>query len=204
MVVTPTFATGLGVVIAAMLATSASQAVFSYPPDNGEPCRVSHCGVGTGGGQGSLASGRSHPLPTGRPKGVHPSGGPSATPSPSPGTYPVVFFQVMHDGQGRFTVELSVTPDQRTPARGWRLWVRFRPPVRVSGVWGAQLVRRGAQSVLVQGGGDQWQGEGRGIRVFIFGNGPAGPPVGCVFDGQSCEVEVVSGSPWRGQAARAA
>jgi hypothetical protein len=134
--------------------------------------------------------------------GVPPSDGSSPAPSPSPGTYPVVFFQAMHDWQGGFTAELSVTPDQRTLALSWRLWVRFRPSVRVSGVWGAQLVRRGAHSVLVQGGGDQWQGEGRGIRVFIFGNGPVGPPVGCVFDGRPCEVEVVSDSPRHGHGAR--
>src|SRR5436189_3124642 len=58
-VVTPTFAAGLGVVIAAGLAYPTTKTVISYggtPPAGGEPCLVEGCA--SPGGSGDLATAR--------------------------------------------------------------------------------------------------------------------------------------------------
>ena len=56
--VTPTFAAGLGIVIAAGLAYPMTRTVISYggtPPAGGQPCRVNGCVSGTPG-DGGLAT----------------------------------------------------------------------------------------------------------------------------------------------------
>src|SRR5215472_10252742 len=56
-VVTPTFAAGLGVVIAAAMSYPMTRTVISYggtPPVGGSPCQVADCGTGMPDGSGAL------------------------------------------------------------------------------------------------------------------------------------------------------
>jgi hypothetical protein len=201
-VVTPTFAAGLGIVVAAALAFP-MQTVFSY--------------VAPGAiGQGGLRCGQdgcSHqPLPTGKPEPfgaaggtLNPSAPASAKPadagdgSPTPsgqqtGTgdttvaEPQLSYKITSKWQGGFWGQITITFPGAVPAN-WHL--RFGYP-------GGHILGMNPNSRLAPNGHaavvrstDYATGTGPDGRIFAVGVGVQGVPMHparCSFDGRPCRI----------------
>lgn len=202
-VVTPTFAAGLGVVVAAVLAYPV-QTVFSY---------VAPGAIGPGGlrcGQ----NGCSHvSLPTGKPEPFGASGGalnPSSPASAGPadnnggpaapsgqqsggggGTtvaQPHLSYKITSKWQGGFWSQITITFSGAVPSN-WHL--RFGYP-------GGHILGMNPDSHLAPNGhaavvrsSDYATGTGPDGRTFAVGVGVQGiptHPARCSFDGQSCHI----------------
>ena len=196
-VMTPTFAAGLGVVIAAGLASGAAPSVLRYggPPDDGRPCAVKGCGPA---GTGTLASAK----PGRRLAGpVHSPAGKAAPDthailaaprSPGDGQDPVVRYQtVRKDGNGGFQGQITLA--SRSGAGLPRQW-RFRftyPSGQIVSVWASGAVQRSAHAATVTGGQDpEGRSWGQDAQIGFTVYGPPGPPAGCTFAGQPCHYRV--------------
>jgi hypothetical protein len=193
-VVTPTFAAGLGVVIAAVLAVAFPLAnVISFgngPQAGGSPCPVEGCPStgGSGGGEpASVKPGRKLVTPAPARPRAHgrtpaPSGGGKSTPLPGP----AVQYQTAYQWSDGFTEQIVITPTAGSPAN-WRLLLTYSS-ARIVNVVGAGWVPQGGHSVLVQPGGEGGQppAGGGSIRIYVVVTGSPGPPSGCSFDGQAC------------------
>lgn len=197
-VVTPTFAAGLGVIVAAVFAYPlAARAVLYYRDrvPSGQPCTVKGCGAGQGAGIPDLASARpGYKLETPAPATPSPwasgprtpgAGGSSPSASPPGGNSPVVHYQAMSQGQGRFQAALAVLPTPGQPFRAWRLEITY-PSARIVGVRGGRVLSQSVHTVVVGPAGQD--GGWDGVNVVIEVAGPAGPPGGCVFNGRACDV----------------
>jgi hypothetical protein len=198
-VVTPTFAAGLGVVIAAVLAVAFPLAnVISFgrgPQAGGSPCPVEGC-LSTGGGGGgepaAVKPGRKLVTPaparlkahgrTPAPSGTQPGGGKG---SPPPGGA-AVRYQTADQWQDGFVEEIVISPTPGSSA-AWRLLLTYSS-AHIVNVGGAKWSSQGEHSVLVQPestGGQPPPGRGS-IRIYVAVTGSPGPPSGCSFDGQAC------------------
>jgi hypothetical protein len=197
-VVTPTFAAGLGVVIAAVLAVAFPLAnVISFgkgPQAGGSPCPVEGC-LSTGGGGGgvpaSVKPGRKLVTPapaskthgrTPAPSGTQPGGG-KGTPPPGGAA---VQYQTAGQWQDGFAEEIVISPTAGSSAN-WRLLLTYSS-AHIVNVVGAGWVAQGDHSVLVYPGGtgEQPPTGGGSIRIYVVVTGSPGPPSGCSFDGQAC------------------
>jgi hypothetical protein len=198
-VVTPTFAAGLGVVIAAVLAVAFPLAnVISFgkgPQAGGSPCPVEGC-LSTGGGGGgepaSVKPGRKLVTPapgrlkahgrTPAPSGTQPGGGKGA---PPPGG-PAVQYKTVGQWPDEFVEEIVLSPTAGASAT-WRLLLTYSS-AHIVNVGGARWVPQGEHSVLVQPLGAEGQppAGGGSIRIFVTVTGSPGPPSGCSLDGQAC------------------
>lgn len=195
-VVTPTFAAGLGVVIAAVLAVTYPVAVISYgkdPPAGGSSCPVENCLAIGGGGPGEPAivkPGRK--LVTRAPArakthGGAPAPGGTGTPTPSGAA---VQYQTVGQWQDGFFEEVVISPAAGSPSASWRLLLTYSS-ARIVNVGGASWVPEGEHTVQVEpgGSGGQPSPEGGSIRVYLAVTGSPAPPSGCSFDGQTCRSE---------------
>jgi hypothetical protein len=201
-VVTPTFAAGLGIVVAAVLAYP-MQTVFSY--------------VAPGAlGQGGLRCGQdgcSHqPAPTGKPEPFGAAGGPlnpspSASASPAdagegsaapsgqrtgtggtPAAQPHLSYKITSKWQGGFWGQITITFPGAVPAN-WHL--RFGYP-------GGHILGMNPDSHLAPNGhaavvrsSDYATGTGPDGRTFAIGVGVQGVPTHparCSFDGRPCHI----------------
>ena len=178
LMVTPTFAAGLGVVVAASLAANMTKTVLHFSsPLPGRQCSVGNCHVQPNHG-GTLASARPGvPIPATRKGGAR-SGSPGAG---SPGDGSGAGWRGGRRGGGRLWITYQVTEqwaggfaDQITigglAGRGdsWSLAVAF-PGARIAGVQGAGWLWRSADSGVAQGttqgggpGGDRQGGHQQG------------------------------------------
>lgn len=191
-VVTPTFAAGLGVVIAAVLAYPMARTVFRYSAPDGQPCQLKRCGVGAQGNVPALASAKPGlPLVTPTPS-VSPA---SRTPDPV-GTHPyrppwhgqpVIDYQTVHQQMAAFVATLTVITPSRLPSGGWRVGFTY-PSATILSVWGGAVLSQSPHSVVVQGS----QAGPQGIRLRVEVTGRAGPPATCVFNGQPCRIVTVA------------
>jgi Cellulose binding domain len=191
--VTPTFAAGLGIVIAAVIAYPLTRTVISYgpaPPVAGHPCPVTHCAT-TAPGSGGLATakpGLRLPPPTPRPRRhVAMPAGPAAA-----GPRPVMTYQTLHEWLGGFAGEVTITMPAGPVPASWRLRLSY-PSATIGGVWGAAWTARGPHVVLVRSPGQSDPGTGVPsggdagyIRIYLEVTGPPGPPTGCQLNGQPC------------------
>ena len=104
--VTPTFAAGLGIVIAAGLAYPMTRTVISYggtPPAGGQPCRVNGCVSGTPGDGGLATASPGRQLATPSPALTDPASSvPGASGAPASGQRPVMQYQTMREWQSGF------------------------------------------------------------------------------------------------------
>lgn len=197
-VVTPTFAVGLGVVIAAALASRVPGSVFRYngPPDQGQPCAVKGCGSP---GNGTLASARPGTLllnpvlhhPAGSQSGA--SGGPAPAAGPgtsAPSSHDVIMqYRALHqEWNGNFIAEISFTSRTGQPLANWTLRVTY--PGQITGVWAGQPLPHGTHSATVTSG--QYPGSGGQVQILFSVSGRPGPPGSCTFDSQRCHYSVVS------------
>jgi hypothetical protein len=201
-VVTPTFAAGLGVVVAAVLAYP-MQTVFSY--------------VAPGAlGQGGLRCGQDgcsqQPAPTGKPEpfgaaggALNPSPPASARPaghgdgSPAPsgqhtgtgGTaaaQPLLSYKITSKWQGGFWGQITITFPGAPPAN-WHL--RFGYPGRhILGMNPDSHLAPNGHAAVVRSS-DYAAGSGPDGRTFAVGVGVQGVPTHparCSFDGQACHI----------------
>ena len=201
-VVTPTFAAGLGVVVAAVLAYP-MQTVFSYV-------------VPGALGQGGLRCGQNgcsrQPLPTGKPE---PFGAARGTLNPSPpapakpadegdgspgpsgqqtGTgsttvaVPHLSYKITSKWQGGFWGRIIITFPGAVPA-DWHLRFGY-PGGRILGMNPDSRLAPNGRAVLVRSS-DYATGTGRDGRTFAIGVGVQGVPTHparCSFDGTPCHI----------------
>jgi hypothetical protein len=212
-VVTPTFAAGLGVVIAAGLAYPTTKTVISYggtPPAGGEPCLVEGC---ASPGSGDLATARpGQRLETPPPAAKSPA--PSASPAPGGGGTvaagpPVMQYQTLRQWDTGFFGQVTITGTGGSAQGNWQLRLSY-DSAHIIGVWGGKWSASGDHAVVVtpdSGDGTSHDGSSS-VQVVLAVSGRAGPPSGCDFNGRACQTSGHSqpgGSPsqqqpqWGGQ-----
>jgi hypothetical protein len=183
-VVTPTFAAGLGVVIAAGMALPMTRTVISYggePPVGGHRCPVKDCDNGSPGDGGTLA-GAKPGLPLVTPSPVTHSPDPAAAPSTGgaaagrsgrSGPQPVMQSQTLRQWQSGFIEQITITdPGEQAPAN-WQLRLTY-DQARIIGVWGGQWSPSGDDTVVVTpsaGDGHTSDGGGGGGTGFASDSG---------------------------------
>lgn len=194
-VVTPTFAAGLGVVVAAVLAYPMTRTVISYggtPPVGGSPCPVEGC-VSGAPGDGSLAT--ASPGTRLAPPSAATRPGPSAAPGPggggavASGPQPVMQYQTLRQWQRGFIGEITITDPGGSAPGDWQLRLAYES-AHIIGVWGGQWSPRDDHTVLVtpDSGGEHTEGGDGNVQVILAVSGSPGPPSECAFDGQTCRV----------------
>jgi hypothetical protein len=166
LLVTPWFAAGAGIVVAAALALNSPRDSLTFRPN------TSRCGtcIEAGG------------LPPARPgvqiKSAHVDGGAARPAAPRP----VVGFQVIRGPDGTFSETLTIPPGQARS--GWRL--SFRLPGRpIIQVWDAIWQPAGPWGGLASMPGDEGGPVGQSFQVFARGT-PVRPS-GCVLNGHACQ-----------------
>ena len=203
-VVTPTFAAGLGVVIAAGMAYPMTKTVISYggtPPAGGGSCLTAGC---VGDGSGELATARpgqrieSPPLAAKSPD-------PSAAPAPSgggtvaTGPPPVMQYQTLRQWQSGFFGQVTITDSGGAAQANWQLHLSY-DSAHIIGVWGGKWSASGDHAVVVTpDGGDGTSHNGSSsVQVVVAVSGQAGPPSGCTFNGRTCQTDRTGdhSQPW--------
>jgi Cellulose binding domain len=208
-VVTPTFAAGLGVVIAAGMAYPMTKTVISYggaPPAGGGSCLTAGC-VGDGSGDLATASPGERLEP---PAATNPD--PSAAPAPSgggtvaAGPPPVMQYQTLRQWQSGFIGQVTITASGGSAQASWQLHLSY-DSAYIIGVWGGKWTSSGDHAVVVtpdSGDGTSHNGSSS-VQVVLAVSGPAGPPSACTFNGRACQTapsgdnSQPGGSPWQGQ-----
>jgi hypothetical protein len=193
-VVTPTFAAGLGVVIAAGMAYPMTKTVISYggaPPAGGESCQTAGC-VGDGSGELATAS-PGQRLET--PPPVAKSPDPSAAPAPSgggtvaAGPAPVMQYQTLRQWQSGFFGQVTITDTGGSAPANWQLHLSY-DSAHIIGVWGGKWTPSGDHAVTVTpdtGDGTSHDGS-TSVQVVLAVSGQAGPPSSCDFNGRACQT----------------
>jgi Cellulose binding domain len=193
-VVTPTFAAGLGVVIAAGMAYPMTKTVISYggtPPVGGNPCQTVGC-VGDGSGELATASpGRPLETPppaangTDRPASSAPGGGGTVAAGPPP----VMQYQTLRQWDSGFFGQVTITDSGGSAQDKWQLRLSY-DSAHIIGVWGGKWSASGDHAVVVtpdSGDGASHDGS-RSVQVVLAVSGRAGPPSGCDFNGRACQT----------------
>ncbi len=200
-VVTPTFAAGLGVVVAAVLAYP-MQTVFSYVApgaigQGGVLCSQGGCGheAGTKAKPApfGIGGGVLNPPPPGAAKPDSDDGAPAASGQTGSGgsttvALPQLSYKITSKWQGGFWGQIIITFPGAVPAN-WHL--RFGYP-------GGHILGMNPDSHLAPNGhaatvraADYPGGSGAGGRTFAVGVGVQGMPTHparCSFDGRACHI----------------
>ena len=203
-VVTPTFAAGLGVVVAAVLAYP-MQTVFSYvaPGASGRGsllCTQGGCGhqsgpgkpapLGVGGGALNPSSPRSAgPGSDGRPASPGQSGSPGQQAGGSGGAAiaePRLSYKITTKWQGGFWGQITITFPGAVPAR-WQLRIGY-PAGHILGMNPDSHLAPNGHAAVVRST-DYARGSGPDGRTFAVGVGVQGAPAHparCSFNGRAC------------------
>ncbi len=198
---TPTFAAGLGVVIAAAVGVPAPKVVLSTVPDLGQPCRLSGCGSG---GNGTLATRPgTRPLlnsPQKRFGSSRAAAGPGGTAGSgvagrSSGRVRVQYRTLGQDWGGGFTGEIILTSRSGKPLTGWTLTFSY-PQGQIEEVWAGTLVPHGMHTATVSAAQYHpgWFGSDQAAIMFSV-SGRAAPPASCTINGHSCHFTISQGGP---------
>jgi hypothetical protein len=190
--VTPTFAAGLGVVVAAVLAYQVGTPSFrvNMPRWNGQRCANAGCAAVPGGGApASVKRGKRISVPTSPAAGGTPSPRPARAGTRPAASQPVVTYQTINSWPGGFLGYLTVTFTRGHAPAHW--WLRFSyPHGRIQRVWGPvrwepKSEHTGVVSgTRVSGQVAAWPG----IEFWFEAAGHAGKPDRCVFSGVACRV----------------
>jgi hypothetical protein len=192
-VLTPTFAAGLGVVVAAVLAYP-MRTVFLYASPNGSSCKVISCEANSPAG-GLPASGPTRRLNTPGPGGTHHgatsgarharAGGGGGTPAAAP----QLSYQTSRTTDGGFDGTIVIDFKPKIAHQRWRLRFSY-PSSRILGVWADSYLHirhDGPHTAVVASPGSPGQGASlRLVRVSIEVAGRPGPPRRCSFNGNGC------------------
>jgi hypothetical protein len=203
LLVTPWFAAGFGILIAAAMALATpKRAVLSYGPvDPGIACQHLRCGWPVPRpGPGSLASAKPGiqlqlPQKIRRAPAVSPAKSPAVPPAVTvrPSTAPrpassaeiAIHYTVLRHGHGTFLSVITVQSSRKLGA--WSLGFVI-PGARISDVWGGKWQPSASGSGGVASGRPwPWTRSGPGTaKIVIFATGRPRPPTGCTFDGAGC------------------
>jgi hypothetical protein len=193
-VVTPTFAAGLGVVIAAGMAYPMTKTVISYggaPPAGGGSCLTAGC-VGDGSGDLATASpGQRIEPPTPAATSPDPSAAPAASGggTVAAGPPPVMQYQTLRQWQSGFFGQVTITNSGGSAQANWQLHLSYGSAY-IIGVWGGKWTASGGHAVVVTP--DSWDGTSHNgsssVQVVLAVSGPAGPPSECTFNGRDCQT----------------
>ena len=196
LMVTPTFAAGLGVLVAAGLAANMPRTVLHFSsPVPGIQCSAGVCAT-TEPNNGTLASARpgkhispSSPGTSGAAAGSHADR--RADPHRSSSAARVTY-QLTHEWPGGFMDQISITGmDARRSS--WSLALAY-PGARVTNVLGAQWQATSPYAGVAEGypepdpgvpGGDGRHGSWW-VQFTVVLDGSPMAPVGCDFDGHPC------------------
>ena len=194
-VLTPTFAAGLGIVVAAAMAAPTHSVVLSTRPYSG-PCAVQGCRAT--GGPGTLASGPGSKrlVNPARVPASHAAPGQHAVASAAGHGVLVQYRTVGQNRDGSFVGQLILASRTAKPLRNWVLQFSYPGQVRV---WGGPPQPPGQHSVTVTAGqypyGGGWAGwsGGRIVQIVFSVSGQAGPPASCTVNGQPCHYTSFGG-----------
>jgi hypothetical protein len=201
-VVTPTFAAGLGVVVAAVLAYQ-PQTVFSYAAPNGAPCNGSSCGVpAQAGGEPAARAGARLPTPAASPSrpAVTVPAQPARSAARDNDTRPVLAavpelgFRTTGSGRWGFDATIYITFPPGTAHQPWHLRFGY-PSARILKLWAGRFLVHGVHTALVTSA--DWSGQAAGQRTLTFSIGVTGrpvPPRKCSFDGRTCHISARYGA----------
>jgi hypothetical protein len=213
--VTPTFAAGLGVLVAAGLAANMPKTVLHFSsPVPGIQCSAGVCATEEPN-SGTLASARPgvHITPsppatsgstaTGQHRAGRRGGGPAR--ASGAGGRVTVTYQLTHQWQGGFMDEISISG--MNTQHSWSLALGY-PGARVTNVEGAQWQATSPDAGVAEGypqpdagsqggpGGDGSQHSDPGgsswVQFTIVLDGAPMAPVGCDFDGSPCTFSASS------------
>jgi hypothetical protein len=190
-VLTPTFAAGLGVVVAAVLAYP-MQTVFNYASPNSATCKVASCGIKSQTG-GLPASGPAYRLNTPGSGGTDPGSGGAghaqAGGERALAAAPQLSYRTSSKARWDFAGMILITFKPKFAHQRW--WLRFSyPSARILKVWADGYIhihRHGTHTAVV----GTWDSPGHGtfpllVRVSIEVAGRPGPPRQCSFNGRDC------------------
>jgi Cellulose binding domain len=196
-VVTPTFAAGLGVVVAAALASS-MQTVFSYAAPNGPPCNSPSCGVpAQAGGEPAAGDGARLSTPTAMApaaKGPARPAPPDNGAKPTPAAVPELGFRTSGRGPWGFDATIYITFPRGAAHQVWRLRFGY-PSASILKLWVGRFLAHGVHTALVTSA--DWSGQASSHRTITFSIGVTGQPIApprCSFDGRACHISVRYGA----------
>ena len=192
-VVTPTFAAGLGVVVAAVLAYP-MRTVFNYAsPNDGSTCQVAGCGINSQSG-GQTASGPGSRLPTPGPGGSRrgssgsTSHGNNAPAGGQAAAAPQLSYQTASKAHWGFNGTIVISFKPKFAHQHWRLQFSY-PSARILKVSaGSNIqIQHNQHTALVASLNSPAHGTvPRLVRVSIEVAGRPGPPGQCSFNGRGC------------------
>jgi hypothetical protein len=187
LVVTPQFAAGAGIVIAAVLAVDMPHAALSYGPNpQVRTCAPGGCATAKPS-PGSLATANpSVKLKPARPKAAVPSVQAVTTPDQSSPRVDIMY-QTIRTSRSGFVGIIVIVIGSRQKLGSWKLAFAFSA-ARVERVWGAGWQPDGnGDGGTVTGQPWAWPGQQAGTpRVVVFATGTPSKPVSCTFDGATC------------------
>lgn len=183
-IVTPTFAAGLGVVVAALLAFQMGVPSFrvSVPHWAGQRCTNPGCQHQPGRpGPGTVQGGQALPAPA-----------PAVTASPGaadaasqPSAQPVVSYRTDRSWRGGFRGHLTLSFAGRAAPGHW--WLRFAyPSGRIQRVWGTARWQPSGEHIAVVGAPRSARAAQRTIQVWFQVTGHAGRPGSCSVNHLAC------------------
>jgi len=197
LMVTPWFAAGAGIVIAAALAVDSPAALTYVPTDPGVRCPVSGCaGAVPGHGPDVATATPGLPLPPGSGPRAGVASGPAGAAGGGGPAYQVGY-QVVRRWSSGFLAMITLPADMK--AGPWSLRLAF-PSAHVDRVWGAQWhpsgngddagmatgLWPGPGPGRGNGGGGHSVGQPAGGQIRISATGTATTPSACRLDGVSC------------------
>lgn len=207
LLLTPTFAVGIGTVVAAVLAygTTQTHLLFSglgpacgaancattapHRAGGGEPMRISatptrgRTGGPARGGQGRQDGGASADPDLPPASGNHP---PARTGTSGPGVS--ITYQTLGSGHGEFLGAITITNRTGSALAGWRLWLRYSEGWidRVQGARWLPASPYHSNAGLATARPGQVLGPAASIRITVWVQGQPSEPSVCAFNGTSC------------------
>lgn len=182
---TPTFAAGLGVLVAAVLAYQMGTPSFrvSMPRWNGQRCANAGCAPAPGpSGPASVKGGQRISDPASAAAGT--SSERSAAAGPAAGrVQPVVTYRTISSESGSFLGHLTLRFRGGAPAH-WRLRFGY-PQARIERVWGHAQWRLENQHTAVVTG---TAAAGQEVRLWFDATGHASAPDACAFNRVACHI----------------
>jgi hypothetical protein len=190
LLLTPWFAAGAGIVIAATVAVGSPAALTYSQAGPGVHCSVGRCAgpAPQRPGVATASPGVALKVSGGHQRGAAPaSSGPPRAAKPGAGARYQVGYQVIGHRRHAFIAMITVPGDLKPGA--WNLEFRF-PSARVQLVWGALWRPSGNGSAGTALGPAQWAGRPPGTagarQFLVLARGGPKAPSNCVLDGVSC------------------
>jgi len=201
-VVTPTFAAGLGVVIAAGMAYPMTKTVISYggtPPAGGAPCTPESCVGGTDGNGALATSSPGSRIASPSPATTRPDPAAPLAPGMAAAGAPLMSYQTLRQWENGFIGQITISEASGSALANWQLRLAY-DSARIIGVWGGRWSPSGDHAVLVtpDSGDGSTNGATGHVQVVVVVSGHPGPPSGCDFNGQACRASQSGGEPASG------